>query len=94
MTPRRLPRRVARRPTGGRGALGDVDLQPVGGAERHRRLRSMSSQVVTERSATWTRTWGSPVRAVAFQSSWRTSSPGRYARICASSVPRPSAGVR
>ena len=47
---------------------------------------SSTSQVVSARSATSTRTCGSPVRAVAFQSMRRTSSPGTYGRICASSV--------
>jgi hypothetical protein len=37
---------------------------------------SITSQVVRARSATCTRTWGSPVRAVTFQSISRTSSPG------------------
>ena len=39
---------------------------------------STSSQVVSVRSGTWSRTWGRPVRAVAAASIWRTSSPNWY----------------
>ena len=47
------------------------------------------SHVVSARSATCTRTCGSRMRAVTFQSIWRTSSPGWYGRTCASSMPPP-----
>jgi hypothetical protein len=38
---------------------------------------SSSSQPVSARSPTCTRTCGSRMRAVTFQSMWRTSSPGK-----------------
>ena len=41
---------------------------------------SSTSQVTSTRSARWTRTCGSVVRAVTAQSIWRTSSPGTYGR--------------
>ena len=50
------------------------------------RARSTST-----RSARLTRTCGSPVRAVTFQSIFRTSSPGTYGRTCASSCRRRAA---
>jgi hypothetical protein len=37
---------------------------------------SRTSQLTSARSAIWSRTWMSPVRAVTFQSIRRTSSPG------------------
>ena len=55
---------------------------------------SSSSQQVSARSGTWTRTWGTVVRAVTFQSIWRTSSPGSYGRTWASSVPPPRSWAR
>jgi hypothetical protein len=55
---------------------------------------SSTSQVERARSAIWTLVWGSRVRAVTFQSIRRTSSPGWYGRIWASSVPMPSAAER
>ncbi|UUY04154.1 hypothetical protein LRS13_01095 [Svornostia abyssi] len=56
-------------------------------------LRSSSSHVVSDRSATCTRTCGSPVRALAAASRWRTSSPGWYGRMRASSVPAPTCAL-
>jgi hypothetical protein len=41
---------------------------------------STINQVVSVRSGTCSRTYGSPVRAVAAASMWRTSSPGSYGR--------------
>ncbi len=55
---------------------------------------SSTIHVTSTRSARWTRTCGSVVRAVTFQSISRTSSPGTYGRTCASSVPRPSSAER
>ncbi len=49
--------------------------------------RSSTIHVTSTRSARWTRTCGSVVRAVTFQSISRTSSPGTYGRTCASSRP-------
>jgi hypothetical protein len=60
-----------------RDALGDVGLAPVGGAEVIEAETSSSSHAVIARSPTCTRTCGSRIRAVTFQSMWRTSSPGR-----------------
>ena len=77
-----------------RGALGDVRLAPVGGAERIEADASTTTQLTSTRSARWTRTCGSRVRAVTFQSIMRTSSPGSYGRTCASSVPAPSRDER
>jgi hypothetical protein len=37
---------------------------------------SITTHVVSARSGTCNRTWGTPVRALAAGSSWRTSSPG------------------
>ena len=56
--------------------------------------RSSAIHVTSTRSASCTRTCGSPVRAVTFQSIRRTSSPGTYGRTCASSLPRPSSRER
>ena len=91
---RRLPRRTAKLPTASetpsatshfrRSAVPNVIDADV----------SSSSHVSTARSATLTRTCGSPVRAVTFQSIRRTSSPGAYGRTCASSVPSPVAHER
>ena len=84
-TPSRLPRRVATWPStratpSATSALRRSAVPKVIEAEA-----SSTSQVVSARSATSTRTCGSPVRAVTFQSMRRTSSPGSYGRICASS---------
>ena len=51
---------------------------------------SSTSHAVIARSPTWTRTCGSRKRAVTFQSMKRTSSPGWYGRMSASSVPEPT----
>ena len=90
----RLPRRTAKCPTASetpsatshfrRSAVPNVIDADV----------SSRSHVSTARSATLTRTCGSPVRAVTFQSIMRTSSPGAYGRTCASSVPSPVAHER
>ena len=80
--PARLPRR--HRPCA--GLLCRTSSTPT--------CRAGSSSTST-RSARWTRTCGSPVRAVTFQSMSRTSSsPGTYVRTWASSVPRPSTCAR
>ncbi len=58
-TPTRPPRRTARRADDLRDALGDVALEPVRGAERHRRrTRRPRSHVVSARSGTCWRTCG------------------------------------
>ena len=53
------------------------------------RLTSTTSMTVNSRSSTYLLTWGSPVRAVTFQSIERTSSPGLYCRTSSNSIPRP-----
>jgi hypothetical protein len=50
---------------------------------------SSSVQISSSRSATSSRTCGSAVRAVTFQSIRRTSSPGWYALASAGSLPGP-----
>ena len=52
-------------------------------------LASTSSMTVSSRSSVKRLTCGTPVRAVTFQSIVRTSSPGRYSRTSANSMPRP-----
>jgi hypothetical protein len=54
---------------------------------------SSTIHAVISRSGTCSRTCGTPVRALAAGSSWRTSSPGWYTRSCASSVPEPTPGA-
>ena len=49
--------------------------------------RSSSSHAVSSRSSRKVRTWATSVRAVTFQSMWRTSSPGSYSRRSATSTP-------
>ena len=56
--------------------------------------RRATIHVVSVRSGTCRRTCGSPVRAVAAASIWRTSSPTSYGRSCASSVPAPMPAAR
>ena len=56
--------------------------------------RSSTIHVTSTRSARCTRTCGTVVLAVTFQSISRTSSPGTYGRTWASSVPRPSSDER
>ncbi len=55
---------------------------------------SSRSHAVRARSGTWTRTCGTAVRAVTFQSIRRMSSPGSYGRTWASSVPPPRSWAR
>ena len=56
--------------------------------------RRAASHAVRARSGTWTRTCGTAVRAVTFQSIRRMSSPGSYGRTWASSVPPPRSWAR
>ena len=93
-SPTRFPRMRRRVSDRQRDAERHVRLAPLGGAERHRRGGVEHDQVTSTRSARWTRTCGSLVRAVTFQSISLTSSPGTYGRTCASSVPRPSSADR
>ena len=55
---------------------------------------SNTSHVTSTRSASSTRTWVCPVRAVTFQSIRRTSSPGSYGRTWKSSLPTPANAER
>ena len=52
--------------------------------------RSSSSQAVSSRSSEYWRTYGVSIRAVTFQSMWRTSSPGSYSRRSRKSSPDPA----
>ena len=75
ITPSRLPWRVARCPTASAAPSATSALRRSAVPKPIEADTSSSSHVVSVRSATWTRTCGSPVRAVAAQSIWRTSSP-------------------
>jgi len=52
-------------------------------------LRSSRNQAVISRSSLYSRTYGVSIRAVTFQSMYRTSSPGWYSRSAARSTPLP-----
>src|SRR5439155_509497 len=87
--PRRLPRRVATRPSASATPSATSAFRRSAVPNCIEADVSRTSQVTSTRSARCTRTCGSPVRAVTFQSIRRTSSPGTYGRTCASSVPTP-----
>ena len=93
-TPSRLPRRVATWPIAIATPSATSALRRSAVPNRIEGDVSRTSQVTRTRSATCTRTCGSPVRAVTFQSIRRTSSPSAYGRICASSVPSPCSAER
>ena len=93
-TPSRLPRRVATWPIASATPSATSALRRSAVPNVIEAETSSTSQAVSARSPTCTRTCGSCMRAVTFQSMWRTSSPGRYGRIIASSVPAPTCGVR
>ena len=88
-TPRRLPRRVATCPIASATPSATSALRRSAVPNCIDGDVSSTSQVTSTRSARLTRTCGSPVRAVTFQSIRRTSSPGTYGRTCASSMPSP-----
>ena len=76
-----------------RDALGDIGLAPIGASRTSSMAtRRAGASAVSARSGTWTRTCGTVIRAVTFQSIRRTSSPGSYGRTWASSVPPPGRG--
>ncbi len=50
-------------------------------------LRSSRNHAVISRSSLYSRTYGVSIRAVTFQSMYRTSSPGWYSRSAARSTP-------
>ena len=93
-TPRRLPRWVDRWPTAIATPSATSVLRRSAVPKAIDGETSSSSQEVSARSGTWTRTWGTVIRAVAFQSMRRTSSPGSYGRTWASSVPPPRSRAR
>ena len=93
-SPTRLPRELAACPSASVTPSATSALRRSAVPKAIDGVRSSTTQVTSTRSARWTRTCGSRVRAVTFQSISRTSSPGTYGRICASSVPRPSSGER
>ena len=75
-SPSRLPRCVARWPTASATPSATSALRRSAVPNVIDGETSSSSQVVSARSGTWTRTCGTVVRAVTFQSMRRTSSPG------------------
>ena len=83
----RPARRTARRPITSATPSATSDFRRSAVPNAIEAETSTSSQVVSVRSGTWSRTWGWPVRALAAASRRRTSSPNWYGRICASSVP-------
>ena len=89
ITPRRFPRRVAMCPTAIATPAATSALRRSAVPNCIDGDVSSTSHVTSTRSASCTRTCGSPVRAVTFHSMSRTSSPGAYGRTCASSVPGP-----
>ena len=52
-------------------------------------LTSTATATFSSRSSTYFLTYGSPSRAVTFQSMLRTSSPGKYSRTSENSIPLP-----
>ena len=76
-TPKRLPRRVQTWPMASATPSATSVLRRSAVPNVIDADTSSSSQAVIARSPTWTRTCVSCMRAVTFQSMWRTSSPGR-----------------
>ena len=87
--PTRLPPRVSRRASVVASSLStssfgrSIGPKPIDGD------RSRRSHAVSSRSSMYCRTNGVSIRAVTFQSMWRTSSPGSYSRRSRKSVPIP-----
>ena len=88
-TPSRLPRRAAKRPTTSAAPSATSALRRSAVPKCIDGEWSSRSQAVSCRSGTSSRTCGTSVRAVAFQSILRTSSPGSYGRMRSSSRPAP-----
>ena len=86
-TPSRFPRRVETCPIASATPSATSALRRSAVPKRIDGDVSSTSHVTSTRSASLTRTCGSPVRAVTSQSMRRTSSPATYGLICASSVP-------
>ena len=86
-TPSRLPRRAAKRPTTSAAPSATSALRRSAVPKCIDGEWSSRSQAVSCRSGTSSRTCGTSVRAVAFQSIRRTSSPGSYGRMRSSSRP-------
>ena len=87
--PSRLPRRAAKRPTTSAAPSATSALRRSAVPKCIDGEWSSRSHAVSCRSGTSSRTCGTSVRAVAFQSILRTSSPGSYGRIRSSSRPLP-----
>ena len=85
--PSRLPRRAAKRPTTSAAPSATSALRRSAVPKCIDGEWSSRSQAVSCRSGTSSRTCGTSVRAVAFQSIRRTSSPGSYGRMRSSSRP-------
>ena len=87
MAPTRLPPRVSTRASVVATSISTVSFGRSVGPKPIDGERSSSSQAVSSRSSRNVRTWATSMRAVTFQSMWRTSSPGSYSRRSATSTP-------
>ena len=94
MTPSRSERRATKRPMTRAAPSATSALRRSAVPKCIDAERSRSSQAVSWRSGTSSRTCGTPLRAVAFQSMRRTSSPGSYGRMRSSSRPAPRPSPR
>ena len=94
MTPSRSERRATKRPTTRAAPSATSALRRSAVPKCIEAERSRSSHAVSWRSGTSSRTCGTPLRAVAFQSMRRTSSPGSYGRMRSRSRPAPRPSPR
>ncbi len=87
--PTRLPRRVSSRASVVTKSISTVRFWRSASAvpKSTDGLRSSRNQAVSSRSSVYSRTYGASIRAVTFQSMYRTSSPGWYSRRSARSTP-------
>jgi hypothetical protein len=76
--PTRLPSRVVRNVNAAAAAIARSRFSWSVVPKSRLALASNTIHVSSSRSAIVVRTWGVFVRAVRFQSMWRTSSPGEY----------------
>ncbi len=79
--------RTVRNPTQAAAARATWAFSIVAVPKRIAAETSTTSHASRSRSAIWSRTWVSPVRAVTFQSMRRTSSPGWYGLDSPGSLP-------
>lgn len=92
--PMRLPVRWVRKPTEARADRASSRFSIAAVPKSMLAVASSSAQISSSRSATRSRTCGSFVRAVTFQSIRRTSSPAVYGRDSAGSLPGPGTRPR